>query len=127
VKRAIPCIPVEDYMEPYITLNSKDLSPEALRDLLAPEVAQVTHIHLEIRRFRLPETAVLIAIVGSIGTGLGALITGVLKVAAQKGASTVVLQGRSGRKVEVPANTPLDKIGEYVQLAKQLDVERIEL
>jgi hypothetical protein len=62
-----------------------------------------------------------------MGTGLVALVTGILKVAAQKGSASIVLQGRSGRRVEVPANTPLHEIGEYVQLAKQLDIERIEL
>jgi len=113
-------------MELRVKVNSKYLSPQTLRDLLASEVSQETDIHLEIKSFRSLDPAVLVAVVGSIGTGLGALVTGILKVAAQKGSATIMLQGRSGRRIEVPANTPPDKISEYIQLAKQLDIERIE-
>jgi hypothetical protein len=114
-------------MEPYISLYADDLSSKALCDLLSPELLDAPDVRLEVRQFRSPETAILVAIVGAVGTGLGALIAGILKVAAQKGTSKVVLQGRSGRRVEVPANCPSDKIEEYVRLAKELDVGRIEL
>ncbi len=114
-------------MEDYITIHSKQQEPEALEVLLTSELAQDADIRLEIRRSRALETAVLIAIVGSVGAAVGALISGLLKITAQKGESKIVIQGRSGRKVEVPANTPDDKLAEYVKLAEQLDIERIEI
>ena len=40
-----------------------------------------------------------IAIVGAAGTALGALMSGVLNVAAAKGARNIVIHGRSGRKL----------------------------
>lgn len=82
-------------------------------------------VKLRIERTRSLEAAVLIAIVGAAGTALGALITGVLKVAAQKGTRSVVIHGRSGRKIEVPVDTPSERLEEFVRLAKDLDVDRI--
>jgi len=114
-------------MAPYIIVDSNFISPDALKDLLLPELVCIPDIHLKVRRFRSMETAILVAIVGSIGTGLGALITGILKVVAQKGVTKIVLQGRSGRRIEVPSSTPTDKINEYVQIAKDLDIERITI
>jgi hypothetical protein len=113
-------------MEQRIKVSSKHLTPQMLKDLLASEVSQEADIRLEIKRFRSLDAGVLVAFFGSIGVGLEALVAGIFKVAGQKGSATIVIQGRSGRRIEVPANTPPDKIKEYVELAKQLDIERIE-
>lgn len=117
----------EKLMEPYITIQSQQSSASELHQMLAPALSEAADTRLEVKQFRAAETAVLVAVVGALGTGLGALITGILKVAAEKGRAAIVLQGRSGRRVEVPADSPPERIAEYVELAKTLDVGRIEV
>jgi hypothetical protein len=114
-------------MDALITLHSQQFSAQEFCDLLSSELADAQDISLEVKRFRSPETAVLVAIVGAAGTGLGALITGLLRLAIQKKSNTVVIQGRHGRRIEVPVNCPSNKLEEYVKLAKDFDIDRIEL
>jgi hypothetical protein len=111
----------------FVVIKSKHLKAQTVQRLLAAELESAPDVHLELKLFRSAETAVLVAIVGSIGTGLGALITGILKVAADRHTGKIVLQGRSGRKVEFPADIPINQVNAYIQLAKELDVEQIEL
>ena len=115
---------MDDYI---ITIHSRRISPETLEGLLAAELAQDSNISLEIRRSRALDPTVLIALIGLVGTGVGALVTGLLNIAAKDGESKIVLQGQTGRRVEIPANTPTDRLAEYIELAKQLDVDRIEI
>lgn len=110
-----------------ISIYSDLCRPETLLTLLEAEIPKNPTIRLEVKRSRSVETAVLVALVGVVGTGLGALITGLLKVAEQKRANRVVLQGRSGRRLEIPVGVPPETITEYVRVAKELDIDRIEL
>lgn len=110
-----------------ISIYSDLCRPETLLTLLETEIPENSTIHLEVKRSRSLETTVLVALVGVVGTGLGALITGLLKVAEKKSANRVVVQGRSGRRLEIPAGVPRETISEYVRLAKELDIDRIEL
>ena len=48
-----------------------------------------------------------------------------LKVTAQKGKSSIVLQGRSGWRVEAPEDCPHDKFARCVTMTKKEDVGRI--
>jgi hypothetical protein len=107
-----------------IILQSAHISATSLEPLLKLELG-AGDVRLKLERTRSLEAAILIAIVGATGTALGALITGVLKVAAQKGAQNVVIHGQSGRKIEVPADTTAERLEEFVRLAKDLDVDRI--
>lgn len=110
-----------------ISIYSDLCRPETLLTLLEAEIPENSTIRFEVKRSRSVETAVLVALVGVVGTGLGALITGLLKVAEKKSANRVILQGRSGRRLEIPAGVPPETITEYVRVAKELDIDRIEL
>jgi hypothetical protein len=114
-------------MEPYITLHSQHFSAEDLAQSIALALTNTADVRLEVKQFRAVETAVLVAIVGALGTGIGALITGILKVATERGKTSIVLQGRSGWRVEVPADCPQEKLAEYVEIAKSNDIGRIEI
>lgn len=97
-----------------------------MHQLLATELPETADARLEVIQFRAVETAILVAIVGALGTGLGALIAGALRVAAAKGQKRIVLQGESGWRVEVPADWPQERIAECAELAKTKDISRIE-
>ncbi len=72
------------------------------------------------------EPEVLVAIIGGSTALLGVLLGGLLKVVASTKTRNVVIQGRSGRRVEIPADTPAEKLDEYVAKAKDLDLDRID-
>lgn len=86
---------------------------------------------LEIRRVdsrvRAIETTVLIAIIGTLGTALGALIGGLLKVAQMASTKKIVIQGRDGTRIEVPADLDDDRIDAIIRRAKELDIQQIQL
>lgn len=107
-----------------VIIQSTHISAASLEQALKPGL-NTDDVQLRLERTRSLEAAILIAMVGAAGTALGALITGVLKVAAEKGARIVVIHGRSGRKIEVPVDTPADRLEEFVRLAKDLDVDRV--
>lgn len=114
-------------MGTHITVHSQRFSAIELHQHLAPTLSNTEDARLEVKRFRSTESTILVAAVGALGTGLGALITGILKVAAQKGVSKIILQGHTGWRVEVPADCPPKKIVEYVELAKSNEISRIEV
>jgi hypothetical protein len=114
-------------MEICIAVESKTSGAEDLENRLAAEFGNVGEIRLEVRRSRALDGPVLIAIISAVGAGIGALITGLVKIAGQRGESKIVIVGEGGRRLEVPADTPPHRLSEYVELAKQLDVERVEM
>jgi hypothetical protein len=63
---------------------------------------------------RTPDSTVLVAVVGSLGTTLVALISSLLQIARESKASKIVLQAKDGRRIEFPAETPPAKIKDLV-------------
>ncbi|MEM6735379.1 MAG: hypothetical protein AAF620_04845 [Bacteroidota bacterium] len=72
------------------------------------------------------DTALLVAIVGVLGTSLGAIITGVFNVLKTTESQKIIIVGKSGRKIEVPASTSKADLDEIIELSKSIDVDRIE-
>jgi hypothetical protein len=107
-----------------VILESDLIPPSTLESELRPFI-ETADVRLRLEQTRSAEMAVLTAIVGAGGTALGALISGLLKLATQKGARNLVVHGRSGRKIEFPADTTPDRIAELVELARELDVDKI--
>lgn len=79
-------------MDISITWSSQDESPD-LQGLLAPELSQTADVHLELRRFRAAETALLVAVVGTLGTGLGMALVFLL-VGPATNIATMAVVGR---------------------------------
>jgi hypothetical protein len=72
------------------------------------------------------ETAVLVALIGAAGTGLGTLLTGVLQLAREKFASKIIVQTEKGR-IEVPANLPLDQLDKLLDRVKRLESSEVNI
>ena len=77
--------------------------------------------------FRTVEATVIVAIVSSVGAGLGALIGGILTVAAQAQNKKIIIQTQRGSRLEVPVNCSREKVQEYVEMLKDLESARIEI
>ncbi|HBE40308.1 MAG TPA: hypothetical protein DDW27_03745 [Bacteroidales bacterium] len=88
-----------------------------------------TDILLEIRkpeiRTRGIDPTILVATVGAIGAGLGALITGLLKIAQGSSAKRIIIQSRKGARIEFPADMKSDQIDVLIDKLIKLDADKI--
>ncbi|MFX0195168.1 MAG: hypothetical protein ACFFCW_03515 [Candidatus Hodarchaeota archaeon] len=67
------------------------------------------------------DPTVLVAIVGVVSTGLGALITGLLRVAQQTAAKKIILQSKNGQRIELPSDLSPEKVDEWIEKLKKMD------
>ena len=105
---------------------------EVKQSLEANAEYAASDMQLEIRtakvKYRSIDPTILVAIVGAAGTGIGALITGLLQMGQQLSAKKITLEAQGGQKLEVPANTPLDKIDQLLERLKQMnEVKKISV
>ena len=55
-------------------------------------------------KFRSSDPALILAIIGVLGSGLGAVINGIAQVLKQNSAKKIIIQTSKGNRLEVPAN-----------------------
>lgn len=114
-----------------ITYNEPQMSVSELTKLLLANIDQDTHIELQRRKksiiLRGGENEILIAVISSLSVGLGALITGILKMMLQVKANKIIIKSKNGGSIEVPANFDIEKVGELVNKVKELDSENIDI
>jgi hypothetical protein len=67
------------------------------------------------------------SIIVSGASVLSALVTALLAYLANRRSGTIVITGASGRKIEVPKDTPNEAVEKYIELAKQIDADTIRL
>jgi hypothetical protein len=120
------------FMEISINIDPNIMSVEELKDYFeAQQNFNESICSFEIIKaqsiVRTIDPTVLVACVSAIGTALGALIGGLLKVAQMASTRKIVIQGRDGTRIEIPADTQDDRIDEIVRRAKDLDIQRIQL
>nr|WP_319494090.1 hypothetical protein [uncultured Desulfobacter sp.] len=113
-----------------ITIESPELS-SALKKNLKEALLEDSTITLTLRpldeKIRNMDPAVLVAIVGTVSTAIGTLIGGLLKVIEKSKGQTIRIIGKSGRTVEITGKLTPESLDHYVKIAKDLDVERIEV
>lgn len=69
--------------------------------------------------------SVLIALISSSGLALTALITGLIKLAISKSVQKIVIQGKDGEKIEMPASTSEEDIDKYIKKAREFSLNEI--
>ena len=113
-----------------VIVKSSSVSSASLMELLQTQLTGEEGVKLELRAgtslFRPIDATVLIAVISAGSAVLTSLIAGALAIAAKKKSERVVLRGRSGRSLEIPADTPLPQVKQYAELVKELDLESIE-
>jgi hypothetical protein len=76
---------------------------------------------------RAVDVAVLVALVSAGSAATTAVLTGIFSVLVRRGGKTVRIRGASGREIEVPGDTPTDRLGDYIAIARRIDVSSIEI
>lgn len=112
-----------------IRIYSDDFRAEDLYKKLFPLIENTqTSLTLEIRdaheQYRSADQTVLVAVVGLVGTALGAIITGILKVAAQQENRKIILESKNSR-LEVPADISCEELDHLITKVKEMDLESI--
>lgn len=114
-----------------VTFVTELTSIPELEHMLSENIEQDAPIDLQRQQkpllFRGGENEILLAIISSLSLGLGALITGILKVVVQLKANKIMIKSKSGATIEVPSDFDLKKIGELVEEIKKLDEKNIDL
>ena len=117
-------------MEFYITSVSREIDLEDLRKILEERIDS-NGITLEIRKLefilRGLDPTVLVAIVSALGTGLGALITGLLQIARQSTNKKIVMQSQSGQRLEVPADISPEELDALLEKLKELETQKVKV
>ncbi|HEV2912524.1 MAG TPA: hypothetical protein VGX92_04330 [Pyrinomonadaceae bacterium] len=120
-------------MEIQIAVTSQKPIEEIKQTLESQLDPNGSDVKLELRKrkakFRsMIDPTILVAIVGAASVGLGSLITGLLQVGQQLAARKIVLEAQGGAKLEVPANTSLDQIDQYIDRLNQMgEVKKISV
>lgn len=123
-------------MDPQKTIEMTILCQEIRSDDLALLIKEhlsgntdVPQLHIKSveQRFRIVDPTVLVAIVGVSGTALGALISELLKIAQQKKGQRILIQGKNGAKLEIPADTKPEKLDKYLEILRRIEAPEIYL
>jgi hypothetical protein len=107
---------------------------ELYATLLADSAVKIEGVQFNIRRgieFRgvpVPDTAVLVAIVGAVNAVVTALVNGLFKLGEQRvRPDRIIIEGTDGGRIEVPAGTPENEIARLIALAQGFQPKRIQL
>ena len=111
---------METFQVVFKDYNIEEASNE-LRKFLPEKDIKIKHKTVSFDDFSL-ESPTLIVSGASL---LSALISALLAYLAKRNNGNITILGSSGRKIEIPRNTPKEKIEYYVKLAKELDVDQI--
>ncbi len=114
-----------------IVITGSALANEALAQDLAVVGArfkwQASGVRAQTKATRDVDATIVVAVASATGAALGALLSGLLEIAKARKVQQVVFQGKDGRRLEVPAETPLDRIDAYLDRLRDMDADRIEL
>ena len=88
-----------------------------------PRVVQ----HHRAEDMRPADDAALVAIVGAVGTGFGALLTGLLQIAQQSKSKKIILQTQAGSRLEVPADISPEELDVLIEKLKKLDTPILKI
>jgi len=119
-------------MKLVIKSKSKQLPLDKVKSLLENKIDLSEHrISLELVKpeseFRGLDPSVLVAIVGAVGVGLGALISGLLQLAMQTALKKIVIQSRDGAKLEIPADISEEKIVSLIEKIKKMEADTLDI
>lgn len=119
-------------IEIQIAVNPNIISADDLREYLIsqelwPEVGASLEAKKSSLKFRGLDPTILVALIGALGTGFGALLTGLLQIAQKSAEKKIILQTKDGERLEIPADTPHEKIEQLIATLKQLDDQDIKI
>ena len=119
-----------------IALTATSLDSAELRDLLRAELADnAADVRLQMAspvdkaRGPMSDPAVLVAVVTATSAVVAALVSGLFRMLAARGApdAPIVITAASGASIQVPAGTSPEEMQHYLKLLQELDRPRIHL
>ncbi len=118
-------------MEMWIVVDERQGSVESIAAQLRSECPDDAEVQLSVKQpneeFRGADPATIVAVVAAAGTAFGALIGGMLRICEQVSAQKIVLRGKGGLHLEVPADTSSEKLDELIGKLRELDQEKIKI
>jgi hypothetical protein len=113
-------------VEIQVETDQPDEIQKRLKELLESEgLSAVFHRSKETEGFRSIDPGTLVAIVGAIGTSLGALVTGLFSIGKQRECRKIVVR-RGETHVEIPLDASLDKVDALLALIKKSDPDNTD-
>ena len=73
------------------------------------------------------DPAVVVALLGATGTVVSALVTALLALEQQSRSGRVVIQTERGQRIEIPVDTPIEKLEEIIAQLKELDSQDLRM
>ena len=114
-----------------ILINSRNYSREQIKSVLMNLEAWNSSWKIQEQdsgiRSRGLDPTILVAIVGATGTGVGALIAGLLQLINGKQDERIVLRSSNGKSIEFPANISPKKLDEMINKLKELEDEKFQI
>lgn len=113
-----------------IEITSNDLSAIELEEIIRKDL-DISNLGIyfslksKLKGFRSIDPTILVAIIGSSGVALAALISGLFNIAKERKSQKIVIQGKDGASLEIPVDTPPEKISELVKQLRYMDRPRI--
>ena len=104
------------------TFNEEELK-SSFQELIKDDKVQ-----LQVMQFRGMDPTILVAIVASAGTALGAFISGILDIAKQKSIKTIIIQSKSGKRIEIHADKiSVAEIDALLEKIEKMDGENLNI
>ena len=82
---------------------------------------------VQLMRLKNIDPTVITAIFTMSGTALGALVTGLLKIAQEKHKEKIVLVSKNGLRIEIESKHALKKLPELIKLLQSMELEVIKV
>lgn len=118
-------------IEIQVVTSTEIIPTESLRRALEARLLQDGHaIAFESRNSQITrgiDPTVLVALVGAGSTAFGAVIAGLFNIAKKFRCEKIVLQGKGGQRIEVPADTDLQKIKQLVDEIRRMDADDVKI
>lgn len=114
-------------MDIRLHIESKSLPLREIRESLeATSEWSDSGVTLTLQSKLRSDPAVLVAIISVAGTGLTALVAGLLQMVKRRAEQKIVLEGKHCR-LEIPADTPKEEIDRLIEKVEQLGCDKILL
>jgi len=78
-------------------------------------------------QYRQVDVGVLVAIVSVIGTSLGVVITGLLSIVKESKISRIIIESKSGTKIDVSRNVSEEEIKKIITLIKEFEGDEVNI
>ncbi len=78
-------------------------------------------------KLRSTDPVIIVAIIAATSGTLNIILAGLLAIAKDKKSGRIVIKAKNGKTLEIPADTPDEKIDKFIEIINSLDTPKIFL